>query len=62
MRATLKYGLYTYNDWKNYIDQNIFEIFNFQYFKIPIGKKFVTKQKIISYINLFNSFNNKGEV
>ena len=52
-RDILKYGLYTYDDWDNYLSELEFNIFNVQYFKVSIGKNLLTEEKIIHYINKF---------
>ncbi|MCM1261051.1 MAG: hypothetical protein NC182_07930 [Prevotella sp.] len=48
-----KYGLYTYDEWKEYLTYEQFIAFNVQYLKVSIGKGFVTKEEIIRYIESY---------
>ena len=47
------YGLYTYDDWKDYITEDIFEAFGFAYVKPNVEKGYATKEEIISFIMWF---------
>ena len=48
-----EYGLYTYDDWKDYITEDIFEAFGFAYVKPNVEKGYATKEEIISFIMWF---------
>lgn len=45
-----KYGLYTYDEWKEYLTYEQYIAFNVKYLKVSIGKGLVTKEEIIGYI------------
>ena len=44
-----KYGLYTFEDWANYVDEFSFDAFNFKYMKVLVGKGIITEQEIIHW-------------
>ena len=46
-----KYGLFTYDDWKDYATEEQFAAFNGEYLKVAIGKGLVTVEELIGYIN-----------
>ena len=48
-----KYGLYSYEEWKEYLTYEQFDAFNVKYFKVSIGKGLVTKEEIIRYITSY---------
>lgn len=48
-----KYGLFTYDDWKDYATEEQFAAFNGEYLKVAIGKGLVTVEELIGYINRF---------
>lgn len=48
-----KYGLYTYEEWKDYLTYEQFIAFNAKYLKISIAKGLVTKEEIIRYIESY---------
>ena len=50
-----KYGLYTYEEWKDYLTEDEFMMFNGQYFKIAVGKGLTTEEHIIEAINIYRS-------
>jgi len=51
MQADIEeYGLYTYEDFADYLTRNHFEAFNVQYFKIPVGKGEYTYEGILDLI------------
>ena len=52
-RDISKFGLYDYEDWDLYLSELEFNIFNVKYLKVSVGKKLLTEQKIIFYINKF---------
>jgi uncharacterized repeat protein (TIGR02543 family) len=45
-----KYGLYTYDDWKEYVTYEEFVAFNGQYLTIVIGKGYLTYEDVLSLI------------
>ena len=54
-----KYGLYTYEDWSDLIPYEVFEGFNFKYFKVAIGKGLATYETYLKHICLFNELAGK---
>ena len=51
MQADIEqYGLYTYEDWADYLSPTEFELFNGQYFKVLVGKGVFTHEDIIGII------------
>lgn len=48
-----KYGLFTYNDFAEYIPEEVYEMFPAAYFKIAIGKGMLTFDQILEYIEQF---------
>lgn len=48
-----QYGLYTYDDFKDYISIEIFNAFPFKYFKIAVGKGLTTYEWILELINYY---------
>lgn len=42
-----KYGLFTYDEWDEYLSYEQFIAFNVKYLKVSIGKGLVTKEEII---------------
>lgn len=48
-----KYGLYTYDDFDEYLTYEQFVGFNVQYFKIPVEKGLYTYEDIINLINTY---------
>lgn len=48
-----KYGLYTYDEWKEYLTYEQFVAFNAKYLKVSIGKGLVTKEEILRYIECY---------
>ena len=48
-----KYGVFTYDDWKDYVTEDVYEAFNGPYLKIAIGKGLTTFDEIVGYINKF---------
>ena len=46
----MKYGLYTYEEWKEHFTYEQFIAFNVKYFKISIGKGLFTEEDIYYYI------------
>ena len=54
-----KYGVYTYEEWSDLIPYEVFEGFNFQYFKVAMGKKLATYETYLEHIRLFNELSSK---
>ena len=54
-----KYGLYTYEDFADYLTYEQFAAFNVQYFKIAVGKGNYTYEGILAlidnYLNVYPS-------
>lgn len=48
-----KYGLYTYEDFADYLTYEQFVGFNVQYFKIPVGKGLYTYEGILNLIDTY---------
>ena len=55
-----QYGLYSYEDWSDYIDRDTFDAFGFKYFKIAVGKGLCTREDIIGYINWLKELIEEG--
>lgn len=51
-----KYGLYVYNDFKDYIRKEIFGLLPIPYLKVSVGKGLTTKEKIIGVMKKYLSF------
>lgn len=51
-----KYGLYTYDEFKDYIRKEIFDLLPIPYLKISVGKGLTTKEKIIEVMKKYLSF------
>lgn len=51
-----KYGLYVYDDFKDYIRKEIFELLPIPYLKVSVGKGLTTKEKIIGVMKKYLSF------
>ena len=45
-----KYGLYTYEDFAEYIPEEVYNAFPAAYFKVSIGKGYLTFEQILGYI------------
>ncbi len=51
-----KYGLFTYEDFKGIISEEIFEAFNCKYFKVAMGKGMLTWDDIYHLIDRFGEY------
>ena len=51
-----KYGLYVYDDFKDYIRKEIFDMLPIPYLKVSVGKGLTTKEKIIEVMEKYLSF------
>ena len=47
------YGLYTYDEWSEYVTQENFEALNIKYLKVSVGKGLLTVDHIIAILNLY---------
>lgn len=48
-----KYGLYTYEDFKDYATEEEFNAFNAKYFKVAVGKGYISYDDVLRYINTY---------
>lgn len=48
-----KYGLFSYEDWKDFVSEEEFAAFNGAFLKVSIGKGLVTQDEIVGYIDKF---------
>ena len=48
-----EYGLYTYEDFADYVTEEVFEIFNAKYFKVAVGKGMITFEEILYLIERY---------
>lgn len=48
-----KYGLFTYDEWKEYVSEEEFDMFNFKDFKVSIAKGLCSEEDIKHYIKDF---------
>ena len=48
-----KYGLFTYDDFKDYISEDIYNAYQGQYLKVAIGKGYTTFDRIVELINKY---------
>ena len=48
-----KYGLFIYDDLKDYLTRDEFDIFGAKYWKVSIGKGYVTFERILEYIEKY---------
>ncbi|MBR2590269.1 MAG: hypothetical protein IKE65_05035 [Clostridia bacterium] len=54
MQADIEqYGLYTYDDFKDYISEDLYEAFNGQYYKVLVGKGLLTFDDILYMIEYY---------
>ena len=49
-----KYGLYTYDDFKEYVSLEVFNIFPFKYYKVAVGKGMYSYEQVLGLIQLYN--------
>lgn len=55
-----KYGLYTYDEWAEYLSYEEFVGFNVAELKVAVGKGYITKEEIIGYILHYKSYSYEG--
>ena len=55
-----KYGLYTYDEWSEYLSYEEFVGFNIAELKVAVGKGLITKEEIIGYILHYKSYSYEG--
>jgi hypothetical protein len=56
------YGLFTYDEVKDYIPYEIYIASNFRYFKVALGKGLVTLEEIQAFINWYNYLIEIGQI
>ena len=49
------YGLYTYEDFADYVSEEVFNAFPFKYFKVAVGKGEFTFEELLVLIEFYNS-------
>ncbi|MBR6688385.1 MAG: InlB B-repeat-containing protein, partial [Clostridia bacterium] len=49
------YGLYTYEDFRPYISEDIYNAYNGQYIKVAVGKGYTTFERVLELIDLYLS-------
>jgi hypothetical protein len=47
------YGLYTYEDFKDIISEEAFELYNAAYLKIAVGKGYITWDDILALVDIY---------
>ena len=47
------YGLYTYEDFAEYMPEEVYNMFPAQYFKVAVGKGYITFDEIVSLIERY---------
>ena len=52
-----KYGLYTYDDFKDYVSYEVFEAFPFKYYKVVVGKGLFEYEDLLMLIRMYNDVN-----
>lgn len=50
-----EYGLYTYDEWKDYLTEEEFQTFNGQYFKVAVGKGLTTIEYILEALEIYKN-------
>ena len=50
------YGLFTYEDFKDYIPYEIYEVFNGAYLKVAIGKGILTFEDVLYYVERYSIY------
>lgn len=50
------YGLYTYQEWEDYITYEVYDALNFKYLKVAVGKGLIKVEDIMKYIMLINYY------
>ena len=48
-----KYGLYTYEDFEAYLPEEIYNLFPAPYFKVSVGKGYITFEGIVELIDKY---------
>lgn len=48
-----KYGLYTYEDFAEYMPEEVYNMFPAQYFKVAVGKGYITFEEIVELIDRY---------
>lgn len=50
------YGLFTYEDFADYVTEDIYKVFNAKYFKVAMGKGMLTEEELLSLINQYSVY------
>ncbi len=50
-----KYGLFTYEDFKELVSEQVFEMYNAKYLKVAIGKGLMTWEDVLDLIDVYNN-------
>lgn len=48
-----EYGLYSYDDFKDYISYEVYEVFNGAYLKLPVEKGYFTFEELLAVVDAF---------
>lgn len=51
-----KYGLYEYEEFDEYISREVFDNFDIKYYKVAVGKGYMTHQDVVDLVKLFKRF------
>ena len=57
-----KYGLVTYEEYKDYVTYELFYDFNFEYLNISIAKGLITEEEIVRQIEWYYQMIKNGEI
>ena len=60
--AIATYGLFTYEEWSDYVSLEVFNAINGQYFKLAVGNGSITYQQIYYFIDWYYSLIESGEI
>ena len=52
-----QYGLFTYNEFKNLVSKEVFDLYNAKYLKVAIEKELITWDDIYKLIEIYESNN-----
>lgn len=55
------YGLYTYDEWSDYMSEWLFEGFNAPYVKVMVGKGLITTEEVYGILTVFMDYAENGE-
>ncbi len=60
--AIATYGLFTYEEWSDYVSLEVFNAINGPYFKLAVGNGSITYQQIYYFIDWYYSLIESGEI